>query len=47
MKIQVIVTTEELREMDLSMDSLEEEVLHRLSLGDEFVGFDIEMLEKY
>ena len=49
MKIQVIVTSEELREMDLSMDSLEESVLTKLDTpvdGIEFVGFNIEMMEK-
>jgi len=50
MKIQVIVTTEELHEMSLSMDDLEESIIHRLDVpvdGNEFVGFDVEMMEKY
>ena len=49
MKIQVIVTNEELIEMDLSMDSLEELILERLEpalFGVELVGFDVEMMEK-
>ena len=50
MKIQVIVTGEELKEMALSIDDLEDSILHKLDTpvdGIEFIGFDIEMMEKY
>ena len=50
MKIQVIVSDEELKVMKLSSDSLGETILDRLAIqvdDTELIEFDIEILEKY